>query len=460
MNNKRFAVAWAGRFLVAALAFAVSAGCAVHHAPEPSGTTAEALSVQSHTGLLSHARRADDQAPAAELADWIVELDEGATGDLATTAAEMLGADDDWLLLRSYDRLHAFAVRASPAAVARLQVDRRVLSVTPDRLVQTQASAAEIVGASKARATMWLAGAGVRIAVIDSGVDAAHPDLAGRVVAQQCFSAAGCPGGGKTGPSAADAHGHGTHVASTLAGAGKLAPAGVAPEAKLVAVRVFGKDGTGPTSDLLAGLNWLLGQVAVHNVRVLNLSLGSSEVFAGVCDKSDPVTAKALKALESKGVLVVAAAGNGAAIGKLSTPACLTAALPVGATYAGNYGPQGFGKLCKDSVTSSAKVACFSNRAPQLKLVAPGAYLAGAVPGGKVASLAGTSQAAPVVAGVVALLFGCNPTLTATQARALATATAKPLIDKTSGQTFGLVQAASAAKAACPWLAPGGAGKP
>lgn len=395
--------------------------------------------------------------PAA--ADWIVELAGCGDRDLAAVAADLFGPSDDWAVLRVYDQLQAIAVRATPAALGRLHGDVRVQSVTPDRLLRTQASAGDVVGATKARATLGTMGAGVRIAVVDTGVDGAHPDLAGRIVAQQCFCAAGCPGGGKQGPLATDPHGHGTHVASTLVGAGKLAPPGIAPEARLVAIRVFGQDGTGPTSDLLAGLNWLIGQAAVHKVRIVNLSLGSGELFAGTCDGADPVTAKALKLLKSKAMLVFAAAGNDAAQGKLATPACLSGAVAVGATYAGSYGAQAFGKLCKDAATSTAKVACFSNRAPKLQLVAPGAFLAGAIPGAKIATLAGTSQATPVAAGAAALLLGCHPGLSASQVQAFLTATGKPVVDKVNSQTFALVQAAAAAKAACPWLAGGVPGK-
>ncbi|MBM4341865.1 MAG: S8 family serine peptidase [Deltaproteobacteria bacterium] len=450
------------RYRAGVVAIAIATGgCAVHHAPEPSaGPQTPSAATELHLGLRSVAGDpgADPRAPAST--DQIVLLADGVAADPATVAAQLLGPGCDWRLLRAYPQLGAFAVRAAPPALARLTGDPRVAAVTADRTLRTQATAGQVVGATKARALLGLAGAGVRIALIDSGVDAAHPDLAGRVVAQQCFSQAGCPGGGKQGPSAADVHGHGTHVASTLVGAGKLAPAGIAPEARLVAVRVFGKDGTGPTSDLLAGLDWLIGQVALHKVRVLNLSLGSSDVFAGPCDAWDPTTAKALKILSSKGVLTFAAAGNDAASGKLATPGCLTAAVPVGATYAASYGAQTYGKLCTDSATSSAKLACFSNRSAQLKLVAPGAFLAGAFPGAKVASLAGTSQAVPVVAATAALLVGCNPGLPQAQVHALLVATAKPLNDKASGLTFGLVQAAAAGKAACPWLGPGVSGKP
>ncbi|MSQ82888.1 MAG: hypothetical protein EXR77_08220 [Myxococcales bacterium] len=392
-----------------------------------------------------------DPAPlSAETVAVVVLLRDGETAGAATSARTLLGAGDDWTMLHAYEALGAFAVRVSPAAAARLANHPAVAAIVPDRQLQVGATAGDVVQATKARVSLGLKGSGVRVAVLDTGVDNQHPDLAGRVVAQQCFCQSGCPGGGKQSGNAQDAHGHGTHVASVLAGAGKVAPIGIAPEAKLVAIRVFGKTGTGPTSDLLAGLNWLVAHATALQVRIVNLSLGSDELFAGPCDSQDPVTAKALALLAKKGVTVFAAAGNDGSTWSIAAPACLSQAVAVGATYAGNYGPKSFTGLCKDSSTGSQKIACFSNRSKMVTVVAPGAFLVGAGLGGGTTVLAGTSQATPVAAAVAALLIGCKPALTVSKLRATLQNTAKPIKDPISGLTLGLVQAGAAALAVCP----------
>jgi subtilisin family serine protease len=397
-----------------------------------------------------------------QLADVLVTLREDlddAPDDAALQArvtasqARVLAAlsGDPARVLRRYRLVPALALRVGKDALARLLVLPEVEHVTADRMLRTDALPATVVQATAAHAKLGLWGTGVRIAVIDSGVDLMHPDLVGRVAAQRCFDHSGRPGSGKTvGASAQDQHGHGTHVASLLVGAGKVAPQGIAPGSKLVAVRVFGKGGSGPTSDVLAGLDWVAQNAKSLGVRVVNLSLGGEETFWGTCDKADPATAKAVKLLRSKGVAVFAAAGNAAKSNSLSSPACLTGVISVGATYTASYGPQSFGGLCSDKLTGTARMACFSNRSAALDLVAPGAFLTGAGLGGGAVVVAGTSQATPVAAGIGALLMGCKPALTPDALQAALQKSAKPLADPVSGRVYPLVQAVAAAALVCP----------
>lgn len=359
-------------------------------------------------------------------------------------------APGDLVVTRRYQWVAALAGRATPAGLAKLRVLPEVSTVQDDLDMHADVLPATLVQAAQAHAKLGLTGKGVRVAIVDTGVDLEHPDLAGRVVAQHCFAQSGCPQAKTEGPNAQDANGHGTHVASLVAGAGQVAPPGMAPDARLVVVRVLGKTGSGPTSDVLAGLDWLAQHAPGLGIRLVNLSLGGKQAYAGTCDGADPATAKAVQLLRKRGVAVFAAAGNGAVVGGLSSPACLTGVTSVGASYTASYGKQQFPGLCKDAKTGTTHMACFSNRSTALDLVAPGAFLTGAGLGGGTAVMAGTSQATPIAVGVAALILGCQPKLKPDALQAVLQKSGKPVTDPASGQVFPMVQAVAAAKTACP----------
>ncbi|OLF05618.1 hypothetical protein BLA60_35695 [Actinophytocola xinjiangensis] len=229
-----------------------------------------------------------------------------------------------------------------------------------------------------------LSGAGVDVAVLDTGVDATHPDLAGRIAAEADFTGAGDP---------VDGHGHGTHVASIVGGSGAGADGarrGVAHGARLLSGKVLDNEGSGQLSWVIAGMEWAAGQGA----DIVNLSLGARATGA-----DDPVTL-ALDALtESTGTLFVVAAGNSGP-GQLSieSPGTAANALTVGAT------------------TRAGRVARFSSWGPTVDsyrakpdLGAPGDGIVGAALGGGYTEASGTSQATPHVAGAAALLRELHP---------------------------------------------------
>src|SRR6185312_3470355 len=158
-------------------------------------------------------------------------------------------------------------------------------------------------------------GKGVRVAVLDTGADFTHPDLAGRVVERADFTAEG--------GDAVDHNGHGTHVASTIAGTGAAAHGqrrGVAPDAGLVIGKVLDDHGSGADSGIIAAMEW-----ASTRADVINMSLGGSEADDG----SDPLSLAVDRLSTSTGVLFVIAAGNSGA--QISSPGSATSALTVGA---------------------------------------------------------------------------------------------------------------------------------
>ncbi|MDA8132403.1 MAG: S8 family peptidase [Elusimicrobia bacterium] len=217
------------------------------------------------------------------------------------------------------------------------------------------------------RAWKMARGAGARVAVLDTGADCSHPDLA-----PNCL-----PGYNVITPGAEpfDDKGHGTHVSGIIAGALNWSGmAGIAPEAKIIPVKVLNSSGTGKVSQIIEGMEWAVAQ----RPDVMNMSLGSQKFSAA--------QGKAVKAARAAGILVVCAAGN-------------------------DGGPVGYPAAFEDAVAVSAldfsnKLASFSSRGPEIDFTEPGVRIFSAFPGGSFRLISGTSQAAPHVSGLAALAAG------------------------------------------------------
>lgn len=254
-------------------------------------------------------------------------------------------------------------------------------------------------------------GAGTEVAILDTGIDAGHPDLADAIESAADFT------GGETGTD--DRIGHGTHVASIITGSGADSGGryrGVAPDTRLLVGKVLDDDGFGLESWIIAGMEWAVAQGA----DVVNLSLGSG--MPG--DGTDPQEQAIDRLSAEHGTLFVVAAGNEGPEGPVSSPAAADAALAVGA------------------VDRDDRLADFSSRGPRWNdgaikpdLTAPGvgivaARAANGVIGEPVddhyVRLSGTSMAAPHVAGAAALLAGEHPGWNGARLKAALMATAQP----------------------------------
>ncbi|MFP3991812.1 S8 family serine peptidase [Streptomyces sp. E11-3] len=267
------------------------------------------------------------------------------------------------------------------------------------------------IGADKA----WAAGydgKGVKIAVLDTGVDQTHPDLKEQEIGEKNFT------GSKD---AVDRVGHGTHVASTAAGTGAKsggAYKGVAPGAKILDGKVLDDGGFGDDSGILAGMEWAVAQGA----DIVNLSLGGWDT-----PEVDPLEAAVNKFSKENGVLFAIAAGNDGAPGTVGSPGSADEALTVGA------------------VDDKNKLADFSSQGPRIgdgaikpDVTAPGVdTTAAAAPGSEIErevgqkpdgylSISGTSMATPHVAGAAALLKQQHPDWAQPELKGALTASTKP----------------------------------
>ncbi len=293
---------------------------------------------------------------------------------------------------------------------------------------------------------LGLGGGGRKVAVIDSGVDRDHPDLAARLVDEACFCTAQggggcCPNHGATqlGPgSAVDDNGHGTNVAGIIVGEGRIAPRGAMPDARLVAVKVIDADGRFCcASDVIAAMDW----VATHHpdVAAVNLSLGSDEAFSGDCDASRAWTqalAAGVDALVANGAVVTASTGNQGNLQQIDAPACIRKVLSVAATWDSDMGAVDDFLGCSEASTAARKPTCFSNRGPGTDLFAAGAFVTSTGSTGGTSTYGGTSQAAPMVAACAIALSQAAPMATVAQRMDAMTLSLARIDDPASGRTY------------------------
>jgi serine protease AprX len=353
------------------------------------------------------------------------------------------------------------ALQGSAAQLERLAADANVTSIAADDIVMsTMAVSSQSTGASllweaseQGRRFGGLTGAGIGVAVLDSGISQ-HSDVSRRVRLAMDFT-------GEEDPS--DEYGHGTHVAGIIAGSGAGSRTaegsqyvGMAPGAELLSLRVLGADGTGSVSTVIEALEWVLANKDAQKIRVVNLSLG----HATTNDYRDDPLGRAVERLVRAGIVVVSSAGNlgktedgTPVIGMVVSPGFTPGALTVGALNT------------KGTVARSDDgVATYSSRGPvgdpddpstwiiKPDLVAPGnaivsagaqgSYLWDNYPsrrvigenGGTYLVLSGSSMATAVTSGAVAQLLQLQPQLTPAEVKFALQFTAQRLND------FGLIE--------------------
>src|SRR5262245_14328023 len=336
---------------------------------------------------------------------------------------------------------------ASKGEVFRVHLDRPIMG----HVYRTSIT----VGARTVQESLGYTGKGIGVAVIDSGITTWHDDLTNKTSTvfpygnQRVRKFVDFVNGQ---PLPYDDNGHGTHVTGTIAGNGTDSngdKAGIAPKASIISLKVLDAEGRGTISNIIAALNWVAANAAAYNIKVVNMSVG-----AGIYESywTDPLTLAA-KAVTDKGITIVCAAGN---LGKnldgklqyggITAPANAPWVLTVGASST-------MGTLTR----SDDEMADFSSAGPTAidfeakpDLVAPGTGTVSlAAPGstfyvtkaayllaGKLGlgsrpylALSGTSMAAPVVSGTVALMLQANPNLTPNLVKAILQYTAQEYPD-------------------------------
>ena len=217
-------------------------------------------------------------------------------------------------------------------------------------------------------------GAGVRVALLDTGIDEQHPDLADAIDDARDFT------GSRFGP--ADQNGHGTHTAGTIAARqNHLGVIGVAPDCRLLIGKVLGDDGSGSSANVAGGIDW----AADSGADIISMSLGSPE--------PDDALHAAIERAVAKGKFIIAAAGNDGRDNSVNYPARWKSTIAVAA------------------VDASGHLAPFSSRGPEVDIAAPGENILSTWLHGTYAKLSGTSMATPFVAGVTALLVSLHRTI-------------------------------------------------
>ena len=272
---------------------------------------------------------------------------------------------------------------------------------------------------------------GVVVAVLDTGIDAGHPEFAERLVPGFDAQTGVADTAGDFGPTNDD-EGHGTHVSGTVAAAANNGQgiAGIAPNVSIMPVKILDSSGTGDFRDMVAGMNWAIG----HGARIITMSLGGTLDPAGVA-----FLQPTFDAAYAAGAVVVAASGNDG-------------------TARDQYPCNFVHVICVGSATrDGSAVSTFSTRTAAVALIAPGENVVSTLPGGRYGSATGTSMATPHVTGAVALLRSIDPAISVDQVVADLTQTARPLAPggRNPDSGYGLLQVGAAID-----LAAGATGNP
>jgi subtilisin family serine protease len=323
--------------------------------------------------------------------EWIVQLEEGEQAEaVASEHASEQGAEVHEVYTAALDGYSAHMSDEDAVAVA---ADPRVASVTRDRLFHTTAQttppgiprskalgiAAKVSGAVDVNAD---------IAVLDTGIDPNHPDLNYRA-GKNCISSSSAP---------TDGNGHGTHVAGSAAARNNGDyVVGIAPGARVWAVKVLDSNGSGTTSQIVCGINWVAANAATIEVATMSLGGGGKD---SSCGGGDSMKNAICNLVNSKGVPVTVAAGNEGGNAANHVPAAYDEVITVSAysDFDGKPGALASGRCSEQDDT----FAYFSNYGADVDITAPGVCVLSTRRGGGTATMSGTSMATPHVAGAVA----------------------------------------------------------
>jgi subtilisin family serine protease len=343
-------------------------------------------------------------------------------------------------LRAQYSHLPVLSLTVDEIGLAALRANPYVVVINPDatRYLHDIESDA-LTNADDVIAT-GVTGEGARVAIIDSGIDADHVNLVDDLVFQRCFrSENDCIGGVN---SAEDQVGHGTHVSGTITGAD-----GVAPDAEILALKVF-STGTTTDTNILSALNYIIANNASLDVDIINMSLGGG-LFANqaTCNTSNAGYLTAFSSLNTLGIAVFVSTGNDASTTSISSPGCVSGAIGVGSVGDSTF------SIIFSSCTDSGqvdKVSCYSNTTATqgtdelVDILAPGCQITAEWNNGGLNTICGTSMASPTAAGIAALLVSLNPSITPSALEDLLETTADSVTDYRNSVNYPRIDAMSA----------------
>ena len=272
-----------------------------------------------------------------------------------------------------------------------------------------------------------LTGAGQTVCIIDSGVNYSHSDLGSCYGNNSLSSNCKVIGGidycaddidcSTMDDDPMDVLGHGTHVSGIVAANGTIR--GVAPDARIIMIKAANSSGSLSDPDIIAGMEWCTNNASIFNISVISMSFGG-DLYNSYCN--DDILAPYINAAVAKNISVVISSGNSESITKISSPACVESAIPVGAS------------------DKSDNVASYSNTNSILQLLAPGGeetnprtQINSTSVTGRYEGMQGTSMAAPHVSGAIAIinqyLSASGKTRTPSQIESILNSTGKPIVD-------------------------------
>ena len=347
--------------------------------------------------------------------------------------------------IKRYNQLPIVGIKINATGIESLRQSDNIIDIQEDKLNRMSlAESVPFIGGTNAWASGFT-GAGQTVAILDTGVDKNHPMLAGKVVSEACYSSnysqysavSLCPGGATSStatnsalpcPSGCQ---HGTHVAGIAAGKtvtnSGITFSGVAKDASIIAIQVFTRindasscGGSAPCyaafdSDIIGGLNRVYSLRNTYSISSANLSLGGGS-STSYCDGSDAATKTVIDLLRSANIATVIASGNESLTDSISSPACISTAVSVGAT-----------------LDTANIVASYSNSASFLSLLAPGSGITSAVPGTSYGRWNGTSMATPHVTGAWAIAKQKAPTASVTTVLNAFKSTGVSVVDSRNG---------------------------
>jgi len=350
-------------------------------------------------------------APSGRSGSYIVVLKDTATSPstLARAHADRYGARVGHVYRHA---LKGYSAILSSDRIAALRADPNVAAVAPDlpvhAFVQTLPTGINRID-GELSSTVSGNGSGVvnvDIAIIDTGISTSHPEL-------NVVGGTNCVGG----PSFNDDNGHGSHVAGIAAARDNAdGVVGVAPGARLYAVKVLNSAGSGSVSQIICGIDWVTARAGT--IEVANMSLGGSSffgAFSGCNSNFDPMHPAICRSVQA-GVTYAVAAGNSAMDANTFIPATYSQVITVSALADFNGLPGGgAAATCRADVDDT--FANFSNFGADIDIIAPGVCILSTYLGGGYNSLSGTSMASPHVAGAAALYKANNPGATPAQVK-------------------------------------------